>query len=415
MSTSPNNNDPLEEFFREKAQDYDITYRKEDWKKLESRLDDANQQYKQRQRRRLVAAAAVILFAVLAYVTYTQQLKINELDNQLSDKQTVSPTPPAESPTKESENDNGDLAYQSLSDNKTANSQNSDKQSIRNQASKASKLSSKDNSEKETHLNKARRVYIPEKSLAIAKASSMLDGKISATSTIKPIDFSNTKSTNTNKKQYQSENPQSSNDLLAQHRRQTFSIGLIGGPDLSTVGSISSFHNPGYSLGISFEYYITNNLAISVGAHRTKVQYVASSNEYQLPDGYLTYGATPEQTEGICLLIDIPISLKYTFKNFQHSRIFASAGLSSYIMLNEDYRFQYDTNQPQLQQRWQERTGTRHWMSNTTLSIGYELDISRTISLRAEPFIKLPLKEVGWGNVNLYSVGSFFSINYHIK
>jgi hypothetical protein len=31
------------------------------------------------------------------------------------------------------------------------------------------------------------------------------------------------------------------------------------------------------------------------------------------------------------------------------------------------------------------------------------------LSLSAEPFIRVPIREVGWGNVKLYSVGSFVS------
>jgi hypothetical protein len=46
--------------------------------------------------------------------------------------------------------------------------------------------------------------------------------------------------------------------------------------------------------------------------------------------------------------------------------------------------------------------------------VGYEFDLDRNISLRAEPFLRIPLREVGHANVNLYSVGSLVSINYNL-
>ncbi|MDZ7680261.1 MAG: hypothetical protein U5J63_00785 [Fodinibius sp.] len=415
MSTTSNNNDPLEDFFREKAQDYDITYREEDWQKLESQLDDADQRYKQRWRRRLVATAAIFLFAFLGYMTYTQQLKINELHQQLSNQQTVSPPSPSETLTSESEHNDGQSADQSPGKNQANNGRDDDTQNQPPQLSETSELASQDIAEEGNISGQRNRADITEKSLAAAKVSPGLDGPPPAISVIKPINFSSNVPTAASEQQEQQNNTLLGRELIAQRQKPTFSVGLVGGPDLSTVGGISSFHKLGYSLGISLEYHISKNLAISAGAHRTKVQYMASGNDYRPPEGYWSYGVVPDQTEGICLLIDIPVSLKYTFKHFQDSRLFASAGLSSYIMLNEDYRFDYDSNQPQLQQRWQERTGTSHWMSNATLSVGYELDISPAVSLRAEPFIKLPLQEVGWGNVNLYSMGSFFSINYNIR
>ncbi len=183
---------------------------------------------------------------------------------------------------------------------------------------------------------------------------------------------------------------------------------------MSTVGGISDFYNPGYKFGLSVEYNITKNLAFSVGAIHSKVQYTASGNDYNPPEGYWSYGAAPQETVGKCLLIDIPITVKYNVLNFERSRLFASGGVSSYIMLNEDYRFTYRSYGNSQQQRWQEKTGTRHWMSNAVFSLGYEIDLRNKISLRVEPFIKVPMQEVGWANVKLYSMGSFVSVNYKI-
>jgi hypothetical protein len=84
-------------------------------------------------------------------------------------------------------------------------------------------------------------------------------------------------------------------------------------------------------------------------------------------------------------------------------------------MLNEEYRFDYGYgNSSKRAQKWSARTGTRHLMSNASLSLGYEFDIRRKWSLRAEPYLKVPLQKVGWGNVRLYSTGITFSLNYDL-
>ncbi|MEX0929098.1 MAG: hypothetical protein WDZ53_06800, partial [Balneolales bacterium] len=81
----------------------------------------------------------------------------------------------------------------------------------------------------------------------------------------------------------------------------------------------------------------------------------------------------------------------------------------------EDYHFSYDSDDPALWEGWSDNTGSRHWLSNAGFSVGYELDIHRHWSLRAEPFLKVPIRGVGWGNVKLYSMGSFVSFNYKFR
>jgi hypothetical protein len=205
--------------------------------------------------------------------------------------------------------------------------------------------------------------------------------------------------------------PSNPDGMLAVKSKSPFSVGIAAGPDLSTVGSLSNFSNPGFKFGIAVEYRIAKNFAISTGVGQANVHYTAQGQEYKPPYGYWTNGIVADQTIADCAILEIPVNLKYDFLQFERSRIYASAGVSSYIMLNEEYQFNYDQNYGGLVQSWSDKTGTTYWLSNASTSLGYELDILRNWSLRAEPFVKLPLKEVGWGNVELYSVGTSISLN----
>src|SRR5699024_7869894 len=179
---------------------------------------------------------------------------------------------------------------------------------------------------------------------------------------------------------------------------------------------LSNFYTPGHKLGATVEYSFSRNFAISVGVIYSNVQYKAPGSKYDALYGFWTNGIVPQSTTGECALIDIPIQLKYNFWHFDRSRFYATAGFSSYIMLNEAYYFDYARqNETGLVQSWEERTGTRHWMSNASFSIGYEFDIKPTLSLRVAPFLRLPLRDIGWAHVRLYSVGSMVSLNNHFR
>lgn len=417
MNDEYNNNDPIERFFRKKADDYDIQYKEEDWLKLETRLNKVDKQFASRRRRYMAAAAVILLFSILGYFTYEQQQTINQLNERLSNSENVTNLPDNffyTIPDDGAEENQSNTLTQEESKPTTV----PDPSAIASDetaASESENNAGKDSDEPFITENNQQymQTNIMESSLvAIAKASPGFDGRSPAISAIRPVKIKSTASKtgeNTNVSPSASEN---SGKFLSQQKISRFSTSVVVGPDLSTVGSISNFIDPGHKIGLSFEYNITQNLAISTGAHHTRVRYIANSSEYELPKEYMPYGLAADEIAGECFLIDIPISLKYDFMHFDKSRLYASAGFSSYIMLNEDYQFKYEGDPSQTPQRWHERTGTRHWMSNATISVGYEHDLLRNISIRAEPFLKVPIKEVGWGNVNLYSMGSFVSVNY---
>lgn len=417
--------DPLEEFFREKAQNYDIEYNEEDWHKLEKRLDEAERNQPVSQwRRYLVAAIIAFLFSILAYITYQQQLTINELNKRLTSSEQTNNTQDQPWIVLQQEL----LALDFIDDlsNPTA-FQTSDNEKNTNTVNESSgERKSKPLTDiKETtdiQQQKDKTTYSEQHNVALTELSQQ--DVLLASPNEKDLDnFSiptmpatNTPTSVDDLTDTQSGSPFTLSTIAQSNqpvtKKSPFSAALMAGPDLSTVGGIADFYDPGYKMGLALEYSLSENLSLSIGAVHSKVQYSARGNDYSPPQGYWGYGATPDKTIAQCFIIDIPISITYDFLHFDHSRLYASTGLSSYIMLNEDYQFRYNTYAAGQPQRWQERTGTKHWMSNATFSLGYEIDLKPKISFRLEPFIKVPMRDVGWGQVKLYSMGSLASISY---
>ncbi|MDZ7721224.1 MAG: hypothetical protein U5K72_20545 [Balneolaceae bacterium] len=89
MSDEQNHNDPLERLFRKKAEEYNISYREEDWLKLEKQLDARDMKLYYRRRLRWLAAAAILIFSLIGYYTVQNHNKINELTEQLNQNEAV--------------------------------------------------------------------------------------------------------------------------------------------------------------------------------------------------------------------------------------------------------------------------------------------------------------------------------------
>jgi hypothetical protein len=202
-------------------------------------------------------------------------------------------------------------------------------------------------------------------------------------------------------------------ELPGRMERSGFEFGLIVSPDISTIGGISNFYEPGYKLGVTAGYRINDRFTVSGGLIHSSVKY-SSGSQYYDPPAYWNPGGTPSGIIAQCFILDIPLTVKYDVMQFENSRFFATGGLSSYVMLSEDYRFDYNGySQGQVTTK-NERSGKAHLFSNAGFSIGYEYDLHQNWSLKAEPFIKVPLKEVGWGNVKLYTLGTFVSVSYKL-
>ncbi|MEX0662767.1 MAG: hypothetical protein WD381_00265 [Balneolaceae bacterium] len=403
MSDNQNHNDPVERLFKKKAEEYDVSYREEDWNSLANKLELQDARISYRRKMSLMAAASFLIIGFFGYVTFDNYNRLNQLSDQLSGG-IVSPIP---LPSDSQPRDNG--SNDEPTDLTQVNPTETDEfTSVHSTDSTQFVLESAD--EIRNEIDRSSQIY--KASFTDDDLISNLRNELPSESFQKVHTPSRLPATIPDTAQIASSAPVTEPTTHARASSR-ISVGLLASPDLSTVGSFSNFDRTGYKLGATVEYSLSEKLSVSAGLIHTQVNYSAHSHQYNA-QSYGYNGVSPDQMFAECLLFDIPITVKYNVANFDRSRFFATAGLSSYIMQNEDYYFSYNQEAPGQMDSWSERTGTRHWFSNAGFSIGYELDIHPQWNIRFEPFIKVPIQEIGWGNVKLYSVGSFVSLNYRL-
>lgn len=183
-------------------------------------------------------------------------------------------------------------------------------------------------------------------------------------------------------------------------------------PDLSTVG-LKDFSKPGTAVSLLAEYAVFPGVFVQSGVVWSRKTYYGDANAYELPK--IAHYYPPEMTgvDGTCKILEWPVGVRYDFAHGQRSRWFASGGLSSYHMNSEKYKYYFvDENDPAIKYRgWQGKTGW-YWFSHANVSAGYEYRVSRKLSLLAEPSIRMPLKRIGYGKVNLITTGLWLSVRY---
>ncbi|WP_077919305.1 hypothetical protein [Spirosoma sp. 209] len=198
------------------------------------------------------------------------------------------------------------------------------------------------------------------------------------------------------------------------------SVRFMVSPDLSAVG-LRNFARPGTNVGLALEYRLASRWSLQAGAVWSHKVYNARPTDYEWP-AHWYWKVKPTGVSGECTMIDIPINLRYDVISQTRSngrppnRWFVSGGVTSYILLKEDYTYNYATpSDPGIRYRsLAVDSTTRYGLSHLNLSVGYERALSRRLSWQIEPFMKVPLKGVGYFKIDLLSTGAFLSLRYKL-
>jgi hypothetical protein len=191
------------------------------------------------------------------------------------------------------------------------------------------------------------------------------------------------------------------------------SIGLGYSPDFSTVG-IGNFISPGARWKFLVEYAISRRFSINTGAVWVNNKYEAYGEDYHAPSRYWQKGVEATETYGECTMIDIPLNVRYNFLLKGNHSLFISGGASTYFLLKEDYYFSYYQEDPELPKHWGTDETSIYPFGIINLSMGYQLQLGRKSSVQIEPFIKIPTKGIGWGEVDLHTMGVYFMYTYKL-
>jgi hypothetical protein len=192
----------------------------------------------------------------------------------------------------------------------------------------------------------------------------------------------------------------------------TFSFTLSAGPDVSSVG-MNNFGKVKLASGAGVTYHIGNRWGLRTGFYSASKVYEAAPDDYKPADPVM-YRNYLKSISADCRVYEIPVLVNYEFGKSDRQKTFISAGLSSLIMKKENYLYWYKyPNGSTYTYAHNEKNKYRHFFSVLSLSAGYQRRISRTVSLVAEPYLKMPLAGVGYGKIKLNSAGILFSVNFN--
>jgi hypothetical protein len=207
----------------------------------------------------------------------------------------------------------------------------------------------------------------------------------------------------------------------AMHINRSLKIGVLAAPDYSDVHTAPN-NKLSSNFGLTISYSFLAKWWLNTGLIYTQKNYGVGESDFKALSSaaYVPLGCEIEYINGTCYMLEIPLTLRRDFRIASKTTFFVNAGLSSYIMQNEDYVVHYSpvagywgpSVSGQSTGQMAPHAQRNFWFSAASLSAGIEQDISKSISFQVEPFAKLPLRGIGMGNIQLSSYGIAFSVRY---
>jgi hypothetical protein len=193
--------------------------------------------------------------------------------------------------------------------------------------------------------------------------------------------------------------------------RPQLAMGVIASSDMNGVGSFQQ-SKVGGNFGLSFSVGLSKKWSISTGAVYSIKPYLTNFEDYHTSYQFKT---DPVNINVNCRMIDIPLNVNYQIYNRQQNKISIGTGLSSYIILREDYSFNYANQYTYGPAGYSVINKDRNILSIVNLDATYQHQVNSKVGIVIQPYLKLPLSNVGAGQARLQTAGVAVGLNWNLN
>jgi Outer membrane protein beta-barrel domain len=200
----------------------------------------------------------------------------------------------------------------------------------------------------------------------------------------------------------------------AMYVNRNLQIGFVLAPDFTSVNSLAG-NRPGSTVGLTLDYQFAHRWYIGTGFLLDRKNYAARAQDFHAPADFSrtnVYAQHLDYVKGTFEMLEIPLNLRYDFSVSGNTLFFATAGVSSYLMASENSNMYGNPWGNPSHQACPDTTRHNYLFSAMNLSLGVETGLSNSLSLLVAPYMKIPTRGVGFGQVQMSSVGINFALKY---
>ena len=194
--------------------------------------------------------------------------------------------------------------------------------------------------------------------------------------------------------------------------RPVFAFGVLASSDLNGVNSPLQQSRVGGNFGATLSVTFAKKWTISSGASYDIKPYLTSFSNYRTNYYFVNQ---PSSVNADCRMLDIPININYQVYSHRANNLSLGTGLSSYFMLRESYKFNYADSYATGPAGFTVTNQNHNILSVLNLDAIYTHQINSKIGVTVQPYLKVPLSNVGASQVRLQSTGVALGLSWNIN
>ena len=191
-------------------------------------------------------------------------------------------------------------------------------------------------------------------------------------------------------------------------------IGLLAGPDISTI-KLQSVKKAGYSYGLLLGYRFTKRISLETNLLWARKDYYTDGKYIDKKNFSIPSTVPVINLNGYCNMYELDLTGRYDFSPYKKQHFFARGGLASYFMKEQDYTYlAANPNGTTYSQDGEYGNTTNNIFSVLHISAGYEYKVGK-VSVRFEPYLKIPTKGLGEGKLPFASMSLYFGLSVPLQ
>jgi len=190
-----------------------------------------------------------------------------------------------------------------------------------------------------------------------------------------------------------------------------YALTVLAAPDANGVGSFQQ-SKVGTNVGLLFSAGVFKRITISTGALYSVKPYTMGFGNYHTS---YQFSQAPINVTADCRMLDIPIDVDYLLYNKHQNKISIGTGLSSYIMLQENYTFNYSNPYLTGPSNFKVPNASGYFFGILNLNATYQHQLNSKVGISVQPYLKLPLTNLGYSQVRLQTTGVAIGLSWNLN
>jgi hypothetical protein len=195
---------------------------------------------------------------------------------------------------------------------------------------------------------------------------------------------------------------------------------ITAAPDFNGVASVTN-SRVALNLGAQIGYNLSDRWKLTTGINYGPKIYQASGTDYW-NSAFPRVNNPIQWVNANCKVWDIPLEIGYSFYKKDRSQFYINLGISTYFLRQETYTYNYwavnkgnanDNASTPPNNTFNLFNKNKNILGVLDFVLDYRYRLNNRSSFGLSPYLKLPLRGVGQGKLDLISFGTTLSINYN--